>query len=116
MEEHEKRHWYLLTGLILGLAIGLVISLLVAPVVNADALPQELNQVSKADYREKIALAYVSNHDLERAISRLGLLQDPDPVGALISQAQESLAAGESETISRALADLATRLNELLLP
>lgn len=112
----KETHWYLLTGLILGIAIGLVISLMIAPVVNADALPHELSESAKADYREKIALAYAGNHDLERAISRLELLRDPQPVDALIAQAQNMLARGESEAVSRAIADLATQLNLLLSP
>lgn len=117
MEQSRKdNHWYLLTGLILGLAIGLVISLMIAPVINADALPHELSEEAKADYREKIALAYATNQDLERALSRLELLQDPQPVQALISQAQNMLAMGESETISRAVAALATQLDALLHP
>ncbi len=115
-QEHNTSHRYLLTGLILGLAIGLVISLLIAPVVNADALPHELSEEAKADYREKIALAYAADQDLERAISRLELLHDPQPVQALISQAQNMLARGESEAISRAVADLATQLDALLNP
>ncbi|MDD3948082.1 MAG: hypothetical protein PHT43_01305 [Anaerolineaceae bacterium] len=117
MEAYSKQnHWYLLTGLLLGVAIGLVISLILVPAVNADALPNELSEQAKADYREMIALSYTTNHDLERALSRLELLQDPDPVGILISQAQELLASGGSETTARALAELGTRLNELLTP
>ncbi len=85
--------------------------------INADALPHELSEEAKADYREKIALAYATNQDLERALSRLELLQDPpQPVQALISQAQNMLAMGESETISRAVAALATQLDALLHP
>ncbi len=113
-ENQEKNHWYLLTGLIVGLVIGVLISLLVAPVVNADALPPDLSADAKADYREKIALAYSANYDLERAISRLELLEDSNPVGGLISQAQESLAMGAPEPVTKALGDLATRLSELL--
>jgi hypothetical protein len=117
MEQSRKdNHWYLLTGLILGLAIGLIISLMIVPVINADALPHELSEEAKADYREKIALAYAANHDLERAISRLELLHDAQPVQTLISQAQNMLARGESEAISRAVADLATQLDALLFP
>lgn len=117
MEEQTKNnHWYLLTGLLLGVAIGLVISLIIAPAVNAEALPSELSSEAKASYREMIAMSYSSNHDLERALSRLELLNDSDPVGTLISQAQELLASGGSETAARALAEFGTRLNELLAP
>ncbi len=103
-----QTHWYLLTGLVLGLAIGLVISLLISPAVNAEALPHELDQAGKAVYREQIALAYASNHDLSRAMSRLELLKDADLAAALIAQAQTVVAEGGPVQLSRALAELGT--------
>jgi len=112
----SQTHWYLLTGMVLGLAIGLVISLLIAPAVNAEALPHELDQSGKALYREQIALAYASNHDLSRAMSRLELLQDPDPAAALIAQAQTEVAQGAPVVLSRALAELGTAVQQLVTP
>jgi len=112
----NQTHWYLLTGLVLGLAIGLVISLLIFPAVNAEALPHELDQAGKAVYREQIALAYASNHDLSRAMSRLELLRDVDPAAALIAQAQTVVAEGGPVEISRALAELGTAAQELVTP
>lgn len=103
MEEKtlNQSHWYMLTGLVLGLAIGLIISLLIAPAINADALPHELDQAGKARYREQIALAYASNQDLNRAMSRLELLQDADPAAALIAQAQIVVAESGCGTFTR---------------
>ena len=112
----SQAHWYLLTGLVLGLAIGLVISLLIAPAVNAESLPHELDQSGKAVYREQIALAYASNHDLSRAMSRLELLQDADPVATLIAQAQTVVAQGGPVELSRALAELGTAVQQLTKP
>jgi len=112
----SQAHWYLLTGLVLGLAIGLVISLLIAPAVNAEALPHELGKAGKAAYREQIALAYASNHALNRALSRLDLLKDEDPAAALIAQAQAVVAQGGEVELSRALAELGTAVQELALP
>jgi len=111
-----QTHWYLLTGLVLGLTIGLVISLLIAPAVNAEALPHELDQAGKAVYREQIALAYASNHDLSRAMSRLELLKDVDPAAALIAQAQTVVAQGGPVALSRALAELGTAVQQLATP
>ena len=118
MEEKtlNQSHWYMLTGLVLGLAIGLIISLLIAPAVNADALPHELDQAGKARYREQIALAYASNQDLNRAMSRLELLQDADPAAALIAQAQAVVAQGGPVELSRALAELGTAVQQLSAP
>jgi uncharacterized membrane-anchored protein YhcB (DUF1043 family) len=111
-----QTHWYLLTGLVLGLAIGLVISLLIFPAVNAEALPNELDQAGKAVYREQIALAYTSNHDLSRAMSRLELLKDADLAAALIAQAQTVVAEGGPVQVSRALAELGTAVQQLDTP
>jgi len=111
-----QTHWYLLTGLVLGLAIGLVISLLIAPAVNAESLPHELDQAGKAVYREQISLAYASNHDLSRAMSRLELLKDADPAAALIAQAQAVVAQGGPVELSRALAELGTVVQQLATP
>ena len=111
-----QTHWYLLTGLALGLVIGLVISLLIAPAVNAEALPHELDQAGKAVYREQIALAFASNHDLSRAMSRLELLKDADPAAALIAQAQAVVAQGGPVELSRALAELGTVVQQLATP
>ena len=111
-----QTHWYLLTGLVLGLAIGLVISLLISPAVNAEALPHELDQPGKAFYREQIALAYASNQDLNRAMSRLELLKDADTAASLIAQAQAVVAQGGPMELSRALAELGTAVQQLALP
>jgi len=111
-----QTHWYLLTGLVLGLAIGLVISLLIAPAVNAEALPHELDQAGKAVYREQIALAYASNHDLSRAMSRLELLQETDLAEVLIAQAQAVVAEIGPVELSRALAELGTAAQQLATP
>ena len=111
-----QTHWYLLTGLVLGLVIGLVISLLVAPAVNAEALPHELDQAGKAVYREQIALAYASNHDLSRAMRRLELLRDVDLAAELIAQAQTVVAQNGPVELSRALAELGTAVQQLVTP
>lgn len=112
MEETKARsNWYLLTGLIIGLLLGLVFSTLVFPAENAQALPNELNDAAKAEYRVMIATAYVANQDLERALSRLELLKDPDPLAALTTQAQNMLASGNSDYAAKALAELASQLS-----
>ena len=110
METKNNSPWFLLTGLIIGLAIGLIIALLILPVEQQIALPAEMSPAAKAEYRLMIARAYQANADLLRAQSRLALLADPDPVGALTIQAQALLAEGGAEADARALADLAEQL------
>ena len=117
MESNSKEsHWYLLTGLLIGMALGLLVAILIVPIENADALPNELSETGRANYRAMIALAYSSDQDLERALSRLELLEDQNPVDLMIAQAQSLLANTGSETTARALAGLATRLSEYLPP
>ena len=112
MEETKSQsNWYLLTGLIIGLLLGLVFSTLVFPAENAQALPNELNDAAKAEYRTMIATAYAANQDFDRALSRLELLKDPDPLGALTAQAQNMLANGASDHAAKALAELASQLS-----
>jgi uncharacterized membrane-anchored protein YhcB (DUF1043 family) len=115
-ETKSKSNWYLLTGLIVGLLLGLVFSTLVFPAENAQALPNELNDVAKAEYRTMIATAYAANQDFDRALSRLELLKDPDPLAALTAQAQNMLANGGSEHAAKALAELASQLSQHLTP
>ena len=115
-ETKSKSNWYLLTGLIVGLLLGLVFSTLVFPAENAQALPNELNDVAKAEYRTMIATAYAANQDFDRALSRLELLKDPDPLAALTAQAQNMLANGDSEHAAKALAELASQLSQHLTP
>ncbi len=115
-ETKEKGNWYLLTGIIIGLLLGLVFSTLVFPAENAQALPNELNDSAKAEYRTMIATAYAANQDFDRALSRLELLKDPDPLAALTAQAQNMLANGGSEHAAKALAELASQLSQHLTP
>ena len=112
METKNNGPWFLLTGLIIGLAIGLIIALLILPVEQQIALPAELSPAAKAEYRLMIARAYQANADLMRAKSRLALLADPDPVGALTIQAQALFAEFCALAYARALADLADQLQK----
>jgi hypothetical protein len=105
----KRGSWYLLTGLIIGLLFGLTYAWLVDPLVYQNTDPANLAPSYKDTYRNFIAQTYQETGNLKRAISRLALLQDPDPVFALGAQAQQALAAGKSEE-AHALALLASAL------
>jgi len=107
--EVKQFPWYLLTGLILGFLLGLMYAWLINPVVYSDTEPVSLRADFKHNYRLTIAQAYAITGDLERAESRLALLNDEDPIFTLGSQAQQALAAGYAED-ARALAVLAAAL------
>lgn len=114
MESKKNSNWYLLTGLLIGLAIGLIVSIFIVSVEFADAQPANLSETGLAEYRGMIALAYSANQDLERALNRLVLLEDADPVAALAAQEQAMLAVVGSETVARALAELAAHIGQPL--
>lgn len=110
---NEKRgHWYLLTGLIFGAAIGVLIAVTLFPVKYTDTAPYYLNTRDKDVYRSLIARAYLAEADSSRAKARLELLGDVNAEDALVAQAQQLIAADESETESRALALLAAAVKQ----
>jgi hypothetical protein len=66
----------------------------------------------KEQYRSVIAAAYAASGNLPRALARLDLLMDPDPVEVLNAQAQQILARGESAREADQVAALAQALVE----
>ena len=110
--ETNRGHWYLLSGLVLGIAAGLIFTWLLFPVVYEDTSPGTLAEDYKEIYRRTIAEVYLVTGDLDRAISRLNLLENDDVVFALGSQAQRALADGR-EKEAQALAGLASAIQSL---
>ena len=106
----DRGPWYLFTGLVLGIIGGLVYAWLISPVTYVDTEPSSLRGDFKDQYRVLIALAYLSNSDLERARARLALLQDPDAEGALSLQSQVALEQGRPASEVSALNALALAL------
>jgi hypothetical protein len=108
--------WYLLTGVIIGLALGLVYAWAISPVAYVNTAPVSLANDYKAAYRSLIAAAYAANGNLERARTRLALLDAADPASSLAAQAQSVLAQGGSKEEASRLALLAAALNKTSLP
>jgi len=101
---------YLLTGLVIGIILGMVYGWVIHPLPNVDADPAILKEELKDQYRILIALAYISDDDLVRARARLELLEDSNVYYSLEEQAQSVIAHGGTETVARALAQLAADL------
>lgn len=97
----------MLTGLLIGAAAGLVFTWLILPVVYQDTTPATLAEGYKEIYRRTIAEVYAATGNLDRAISRISLLEDEDIVFLLGAQAQRALAEGR-EKEAKALALLAS--------
>jgi hypothetical protein len=76
--------WGLILGLIIGIAAGIYYTWNLAPVVEFDTAPWQLNADEKAQYVVAIMLNYGFDGDLNRTIERLVPLQlGNDPVGAV---------------------------------
>lgn len=113
MNHNNEFPWYILTGLIIGLLLGFTLTRLMVPLQNQAASPAELSGADKDFYRATIAETYAASSNLSRALSRLDLIQDPDPVQALSAQAQRLLAQNASSSQASALAQLAEVLNAI---
>jgi hypothetical protein len=107
----ERRFpWEPLLALIVGIGLGLVYAWIISPVEIYDAAPEALRADFKDQYRAVIAASYAANGNLSRAQSRLALLGDADSYAALSAQAQQALAAGESQKTIQQLAALAAAI------
>lgn len=104
--------WDVVLALLAGVGIGLVYAWMIAPLGVSDMDPSTLREDFKDRYRSAIAAAYAANGDLDRALARLELLQDPDPLDALNAQAQRMLARGEPAQDANQIAELAQALAE----
>lgn len=83
--------YYLITGIVLGVVLGLLYAWVWLPVDQFNTHPNSFQQKYKDVYREVIAVAYISNGDLNRAKARLEILGDEDPARRLAVQARENL-------------------------
>jgi hypothetical protein len=114
MERHSMRRipWGVLLALLVGVGLGLAYAWVLSPRRIADAQPLALRRDFKDQYRSVIAASYAATGNLPRAQARLSLLGDPDPIEALIAQAQRMRAS--SQTFERAdlVAGLASALEE----
>src|SRR3990172_7122863 len=105
---------YLLTGALLGVVVGLILAWGIYPSTVVDVPPSSLSDEYRNQYRAAVALAFATSGDLGRAQARLNLLGDPDPVRALVSQAQLTLLDETAQREARALSQLAGALEALL--
>lgn len=102
--------WEWLAGLVAGIGLGVLYAWVISPVRYVNTSPNTLRSDFKDEYRSLIAASYASDHNLERAKSRLSLLGDPDPIQALTAQAQRMLASGQPFSTVQQVAMLATDL------
>jgi len=108
----RKGNWYLLTSLVIGILSGLIISWVVAPVKYIETHPATLRSDFKDDFRFQIASVFYATNNLERAKSRLDLLDDADVIQALTKQAQNLLDSGDPTNKAFVLAFLTSALKQ----
>ncbi|MCS7010556.1 MAG: hypothetical protein N2049_07850 [Anaerolineales bacterium] len=99
-------------GLLLGFACGLWVAWVLAPRAQVDSTPAALRTDYRDRYRLLIASAYAATGDLGRARVRLALLQDPDPIQALLDQSRRAAEGGQSAREVFLLAALAEALQQ----
>lgn len=80
--------WYIVTAILVGLIIGLSISMWFAPITWTDTSPSSLSASMQDEYRLNVARAYQANANLDRAMARLALLGEIDPIAMLMAQSQ----------------------------
>ena len=108
--KENRGHWYLLTGLVIGIALGLVYSWIISPLQYVDTSPARLKADHKDQYRALIAISFLADGNLERAMARLALLMDAQPSSALLLQSQTAQLSGRPEIEERALEILANSI------
>jgi hypothetical protein len=106
----------LLTAVILGIGLGLIYAWVISPVEYIDTPPNSLRKQYKDQYRAMIAAAYDATGNLQRARTRLELLDDETPSLVLVAQAQHYLADGDNLDNAQALANLAAALGQVPTP
>jgi len=111
-DRQQRPPLYLITGVMLGLLTGLILAGILWPARGADVSPASLEDTYKDQYRLMTALAFAASGDLGRAQARIALLKDGDPVRALTTQAQLALANSATQREARALAALASVMQE----
>jgi hypothetical protein len=84
----------------------------ISPVKYVNTEPSVLAPAVKDEYRQVIAMAYQSNHDLGRARQRIELIDPGTSFQALAAQAQRMLAENNSSEAARALALLAADMGK----
>ncbi len=103
--------WFrLVLGLVLGLIFGLYYAWFVSPRKIRQSTPQDLSLAFQNEFRTLVASAYSSTGDLSQALSRLELIEDPQPALSLENLAQSHLSSGRAEEEVRAVAQLASIL------
>jgi hypothetical protein len=97
-------------GFILGVIAGLYYAWVLNPVEYVDTAPHSLREDFKGDYLALIASAYVGTGDIDRAITRLGLLPEVGTSGRVSALAEQRQAGGYPASEGHALMQLAAVL------
>jgi hypothetical protein len=114
LSPYEGRRWprwlFLVLGLVVGLAAGLVYTWFINPVQYYDTDPLDLHPVYRERWILLVAVAYRQDGDLDRALSRLAGLDDPQ-VGLTVAElTRRYIQEGKPASRVRALVALADAL------
>jgi hypothetical protein len=113
-DARRRRSWPVWLPLALGLALGLAIGLYYAwemnPVQYYNTEPVDLRPEHQENWIVLVAAAYRQDGDLDRALSRLAALKDPQIGRTVAALTERYIQAGKSAIRIRALATLADAL------
>jgi len=87
--------WNILFAFLVGLGIGLAYAWIIAPQHLVDSEPGTLRVDFKDQFRELIAASFAATGNLPRALARLEILSNENPVESLNAQAQREIANGQ---------------------
>lgn len=104
------RWLFVFLGLAVGLAVGMGYSWGLNPVRYYNTDPVDLRRQHKETWILLVAATYRMDGDLDRALSRLGGLQDPEIGRTVAALTERYIQAGKPATRIRALASLADAL------
>jgi hypothetical protein len=102
--------------IILGIVLGLLYGWLIDPIEYVDTTPETLGADFKADLVLMVAEIYHSDRDIESALQRLTLLQDPSPLESVQNAIIFAVEVGYTAEDLRLLRDLADTLAPLASP
>jgi hypothetical protein len=102
--------------LLLGFSLGLAVTWEIFPIGQVDPSPAALRTDFQDDYRFLVASAFSKSGDIGRARVRLSLLDDPDPVQALMDQTKREITLGSSQHRILALSALSDAIQLPAIP
>jgi hypothetical protein len=110
----SRRVWFVI-AILLGVIFGLTYGWVINPVKYVDTSPDTLRSDYKVDYVLMVAEVYHADGDIVRAVQRLAIFGDPDPLNmvqdVILQANQFGYSADDVELLMKLDQVLETRLS-----